>query len=176
MVRKTIIYSLIVIFAWSCKNNTVASSEENISQSIEISAICDFITKSWIISNFEIEDEENVQITGVNQDSTSYYCFYKWSWGEMGFILKIKEYSSIDEAMKFVETRSDVGSQNMEGEIFEYVPFTGFGDAGVYNKNLEEYYWYREKYVFGMSLNIEGNAEDQLNFANKIASEYMKGF
>lgn len=163
---------------------------ENISlpNDLPVPNTCEFITKEWILDNFQVDDAFNLDIKSgkaTDDNSNSSSCFYRWAWGDLpnaGFLMQILtnpvEDDYPDWVSEYVDIKRQAGSGTLTaGENYAFKDFPGFGDKGCYNSQLKQYYWSQgNDYLFQLALNMEVDDATQLSNAKKLAAKFMEGF
>lgn len=184
----------IIMSIFACKNEpaTEKVSEESNKFSktiipvkdLKVPTGCSLVSVDWIKKNIPC-DSFNIEAKRSEASAGSIGCFYRWPTAtkpNAGFMVNVMVNPFEEETTTWASAMIGAFKTGQNGTTAEnssenYKLFEGFGDEGAYSYTLGRYYWrIGNNYVVMVAFNMDVNAETQLGYAKKIATEVMNNF
>jgi len=149
----------------------------------KLPSACGMVSESFLGGVIGVDADYIATKNGSGKSTTQNSCFFRWDQdglANQGVLVQIQSNPLPDEfpdwASYYISAKRNQGDKSPDGaSTFRYKDFKGYGVAGAYNYDLARYYWRTETdHVFLIAFNIQSTAEEQLQWANKIATEVMK--
>jgi len=184
----------ILVSIFACKNEPspekVSTDNNKYSKTIipvkdlKLPSGCILVSVDWVKKNIPC-DTFNIDSKFSDAGVGSVGCFYRWpttTKPNAGFMINVMVNPYEEETKTWASSMIEAYKTGMNGTTAEnssenYKIFEGFGDEGAYSYTLGRYYWrIGNNYVITLAFNMDVDAETQLGYAKKIASEVMRNF